>query len=172
MFRQRVAALFVVCSAVCTLLGFASPAEAHAELRSSDPSEGATLPIAPRRLTLTFTEGASAAQSSVMLGARRLPLTASPGDDKVLVADLSAVAVSLRGSISITWRSVSSDDGHVATGAIHFRIGVATPTPTEKALKPSSVQSGSNLFLYAAGLGAMCLIFGGLVFAATRRDKR
>ena len=37
----------------------AGPASAHADLSTSDPEAGASVPRAPRTLTLTFTEGVS-----------------------------------------------------------------------------------------------------------------
>ncbi len=165
----------LVCTALAcgTILLNAGPAAAHAELKSSDPADGATLATAPTHLTLTFTEGASATRSSVLLAGRSLPLTQRTGHPDVLLADLSAAAP--RGAVTVTWRSVSSDDGHVATGTLHFTFGTASPAAVVRApVKDTPTGAGldSTAVLYGGGLGLLCLAFGSVLFVTVRRARR
>ena len=101
----------------------APPAAAHAELVSTDPAEGARLPEAPDRVTLTFTEGVS-------LGAGYARVLDSSGQrvdagDATVQGD--AVVVPLRADLPddgylVTYRVVSADS-HPISGGFSFAVG-------------------------------------------------
>jgi methionine-rich copper-binding protein CopC len=169
--------------AACTALAFsavalmAGPAAAHAELKTADPADGSTLAAAPAKLTMTFTEDLSATRSSATFAGKRLTTAQPTGHPDTLVADLGPIVASLHGPVAIVWRSVSTDDGHVATGTLHFQITAASPAkaaPATKAADTASAGSGldSNALLYGGGLGLLCLAFGVVLFITVRKAQR
>lgn len=169
--------------AILLLLGTftltAAPAYAHAELVGSDPHAGAVLPKAPEHLTLKFSEAVSAKQSSVSVGSHRLPITSPSGKPKVVVADLAAIRPSPGGTLTVAWRSVSADDGHVANGTIAFRMAGAAPSPTPvRATAPQVTTHGGQpivkdvlLANRLIGYLALAVFVGGLGFLSTLWPK-
>ncbi|NUR29545.1 MAG: copper resistance protein CopC/CopD [Catenulispora sp.] len=112
----------------------ASPARAHAELVSSDPEDGARLDAVPARVTLTFSEEIAVSECGVQANGHAAPVHGLAGQPAVLVADLAGVQPD-HGLVTLSWHSVSSDDGHVADGGLRFTIGTgsagpATPAPS------------------------------------------
>ena len=101
---------------------------------------------------------------------QRLTIAQPAGQPDVLVADLGPVARSLHGPVSIVWRSVSSDDGHVATGTLHFVFGATRAAAPAPAATDSGL--GSTVFMYGGGLAVLCLAFGGILLVTTRRARR
>jgi copper transport protein len=111
-------------------------AGAHAMLRGSDPAAGASLDLAPGRVTLTFTEAPEEALSVVhVLDTSGREVSAGPavpvaGSQLQLRAGLRALGA---GTYTVTWRAVSRVDGHVSRGAFAFGVGLpamATPSPS------------------------------------------
>ncbi len=106
--------LFVSAWLVC------GAAEAHAHLVTSTPAEGAVLSAAPEAVVLTFSEGAQFTAVNIQKGAdakqpiKPLPPPAAP-TATVRMPTLSP------GSYTLSWR-VLSDDGHVASGTLHFSV--------------------------------------------------
>lgn len=165
--------------AVLGLLLHAFPAEAHALLKSSDPSDGESLPQTPAAVTLTFTEPPDARLSTVHL------LDASGrgvGDGPAQPVAGQPLQLRLRlprlpdGVYTVTWQTVSAADGHVAGGAFAFGVGVtpaavaaaprpavAPPTPP-----PSPLGVASRWVLYV-GLGL--LVGGSWIFLLAWRTE-
>jgi copper transport protein len=142
-------------------------AHAHAELRSSEPAEGAVLATPPRTLTLTFTEDVSVRQSTVTNGAHRLPLRQPSGKPTVLVADTGGT--NLSGPVSVHWRSVSEDDGHAGSGTIRFHVQTTEPpvAPQPVVAPPHSTEVRYvSVAARLAGYLGMTLLVGGLAFVA------
>jgi copper transport protein len=110
----------------------ASPARAHAELVSSDPKDGARLDAVPARVTLTFSEEIAVSECGVQANGHAAPVHGLAGQPEVLVADLGGVQPD-HGLVTLTWHSVSSDDGHVADGSLRFTIGTGSPGPATSA---------------------------------------
>jgi copper transport protein len=147
--------------ATVLLLVLAGPASAHADLVRSDPANGATLGTAPTDLHLTFSETPDASLSAVDLldaGGAKQPVGApSPDGTDSLIVPIDGTLAD--GVYTVAWRVVSSDDGHVTSGAFTFGVGT---TPTEPAAGPTTTASGpsplgvaSKALLYA---GAMLLL--------------
>lgn len=140
--------------AAVILLG--APAQAHTDLLSSDPRDGARLDTAPTALTLTFNEDISPDLSTVVLsvgerslGALTLEQGASPSG---LVAEVPVDAVP-EGSTETRWVAtyrVTSLDGHAVEGTVSFRAPAArvteqpSPTSTPPGSSPSPTASGST----------------------------
>jgi copper transport protein len=101
----------------------APPAAAHAELVSTDPAEGARLPEAPDRVTLTFTEGVSLGAGY----ARVLDASGARVDAGDATVEGDTVVVPLRADLPddgylVTYRVVSAD-AHPISGAFSFAVG-------------------------------------------------
>lgn len=139
----------------------AAPASAHASLISSDPAEGAVLPEAPDRVTLTFDEPVSVVDDGVKAyDAAGEPLDIDAGArDEEVIADLPGDLAD--GTYVVVWRVVSSD-GHPIAGSLTFHVGapsesVAPPrdggTADDSAMRnvASVVQAISYVALLLAG---------------------
>lgn len=154
------------------LLGVGAGAvSAHAGLVSSTPANGAVVTSA-ETLTLVFTEAPDPSLSSVRLtdnGGTSLTLGPAVADGQTLTVPV--VAPVPEGIYTVTWRVVSTEDGHVTAGSFSFGMGdVAAPIGSEAAgepVGPTPLSVAAKAALYAGlfllvavavvGLGA----FGG-----------
>ena len=170
--RARILVL-VTAVAACFLgvLLTAPAAQAHAELVRSTPADRARLSAIPAQVTLTFSEGIAEQDCAVRAGGRNLPIHQPAGQPNVLVADLSRVQAS-GGKLVLDWRSVSSDDGHVATGSISFQIPDAPAADASAAAGAAPIPGPDPAVRYAtigaqfAGFLCAALFIGVLAFFA------
>ena len=142
---QRVIRMWLVAVfAVTVTVGVAVPAQAHTELKSSTPKDGATVTKAPAEVTLVFTESINRQFVTVVVtgpGGRKAaegkPSTKGPVVTQPLTADLP------NGRYAVAFRVVSSD-GHPVSGELHFTLNapaVAATTPGESpAASPSPTE--------------------------------
>ena len=147
-------------------LAAAPSADAHALLVSSNPAAGTSLSQLPKAVTATFSESVVPGLSSLqVLDASGRVVAgdshAEPGDVTLTVA-LPAL---LSGVYTVRWKTVSSDDGHVANGSFTFGVGplaYAAMSGPEPALvsAPSSatVPVVAGQWIFDVGLG---LLVGG-----------
>ena len=111
-------------AAVLLLAALAAPAFAHAMLRMASPSAGATVRVAPARVTLTFSEAVEPAFSSVEVrdaaGARvDLGAVAQDGSaPNALVVRLKPLAA---GVYTVVWHATSVDT-HRTEGRFSFTL--------------------------------------------------
>lgn len=99
----------------------AGSAFGHARLRSTTPAADAELHVAPKTLTLTFSEEARLAVLTLSVGGKEIPVTVdrnAPASAQVTVA-LPALAA---GKYRVQWSALSPGDGHVTKGAFSFAI--------------------------------------------------
>jgi copper transport protein len=106
--------------------GSGSHVLAHAQLVASSPAAGSVLPQSPDELRLVFSEPLEAGLSSLdVYGQDGKPLIDHGGE--IDPADPYALVVANPdlpdGVFSLTWRSLSSADGHSAEGFFTFGIG-------------------------------------------------
>ncbi len=104
----------------------AGPAQAHSDLRSSDPDDGATLTTAPAAVSFTFNEpllaeGNAITVTEVATG-QRLAVGATEVD--VQTATASWPESSPAGEFRAAYRVVSAD-GHPIDGTITFTVAQA-----------------------------------------------
>lgn len=102
-------------------LMLAAPAFGHAKLRSSMPAADAQLQVAPKSLTLNFSEAVRLAVLTLGFDGKDIPLTVDrkgPAAPQVIVA-LPALAA---GKYQVRWSAISEDDGHVTKGTFSFTI--------------------------------------------------
>ncbi|MEM9900050.1 MAG: copper resistance protein CopC [Pseudomonadota bacterium] len=145
-----------------TLLALPVEALAHAQLRGSDPGEGAVIATSPTHITLTFNEPVSP------LVLRRIAPDGTARDmdgsaaNEVLTIPLPTTLE--RGTHLLSWRVVSSD-GHPVGGTLTFHVGVASSvSPTETA--SSSGAARATAFLRFALTASLVIVVGAAVFAA------
>ncbi|HSS11963.1 MAG TPA: copper resistance protein CopC [Acidimicrobiales bacterium] len=172
-------ALIGAVAVACTLVLVAPAAAAHALPESSDPAAGAVLKQAPTSVTIVFGETPDAKLS-------RLRVLDSSGRDHS-VGPTHAVPASPRtltvgvgplsdGVYTVSWRTVSEVDGHLAAGTFSFGVGVA-PTgapsnggsPSTSSLSNPSVASVVARWLLYAGL--MGLVGGTFVALVCTRSQ-
>ena len=165
--------------AVAGTIMLAIPARAHALLDHSDPPAGAELATAPSQVLLTFTENPDPTLSIVhVLDANGQqvevgPAQAVPGNPRQLRIALKPDLPD--GTYTVTWRTVSEQDGHVTASAFAFGVGekptatTGSAAPTVSSPSPSPVSVvGKTLFyiglslLFAAGVVGLAA-FGGRV---------
>ena len=119
----------------------AGPAFAHATLVASDPANGAVVPDAPNKVTLTFSE-------SVQLLSGKIQVLAPDGsraDQGEPTAAGAAVTIPLRagggrGTYLISYR-VMSADSHPVGGSLTFSVGAASHRPPRRWTTPRSTPS-------------------------------
>jgi len=175
--RSRLRAL-IVGAALATLGALAVPlvASAHALAQSSMPAGGSTVQQSPSQVSVTFGETPDVRLSTLtVLGASGQsfdagPVHATPGDDLTLVVPVKPLP---RGVYTISWRTVSSVDGHYAAGSLVFGVGespgaaggtvsVGGTTPP-----PSALAVAGRWTLFA---GLVLLIGAGVVCGAVLGD--
>jgi copper transport protein len=178
---RRLAGAGVLIAAVATA-GLAlgpAPADAHAELISTEPASGEQLDAAPERVVLRFSESVDVSDDAVEV------LTA--GGDQVDVGDpghlddeRSSVAVDVPdlddGTYVVSWRVLSSDS-HPVSGAFTFGVGDAaaglSDADAQALVDDALAGAGSDRLVgvsygivrFAAFAGLVVLI-GGAVFVA------
>ena len=159
--------LIVGVLAAVALAAGAGVASAHALLASSDPADGASLPKAPSEIRLTFTESPDPALSTILVldsGGTKLPVgppTLQP--PRTLTASLSALP---NGVYTVSWQTVSTQDGHETAGVFAFGVGAVEGTiapgvaPTFSTSGPTPFSVAAKTALYA---GLMLLVGAAVV---------
>lgn len=160
-------AVAVAALAVIAMTALATPAGAHAQLKSTDPVSGQRFDDAPERVVLTFSEAVEVSFGAIAVygedGERlRLSGAVHPGGDR------RAVAVDLpdleSGGYVVTWRVLSADS-HPIRGAFTFRVGNATgdDRSADLARRLLAAEGGSTLVGAVFGVTRF-VAFAGLVF--------
>jgi copper transport protein len=143
---------------IASLGAFAGPAAAHASIERTTPADGELLDAPPSELTLAFTEPPDLSLTVVrLLDAQGAEVAAGepeavPGADREISLALGEIP---DGVYTVTWRTVSSTDGHVTAGSFSFGVGVS-PTDvsapvseaTATAPPPSALSIAGRLMLY------------------------
>jgi copper transport protein len=101
-------------------------ADAHALVRISDPPDGAILAHSPRAIVITFTEAPDPKLSQIVVldtGGQRV----LAGHATLVLGTASTISINVPpladGVYTVSWRTVSAIDGHLATGVFAFAIG-------------------------------------------------
>jgi putative copper export protein/methionine-rich copper-binding protein CopC len=162
---KRKLTVMAVAAVGAVLLLNASPAGAHAELLSSEPPAGAALAALPTTVILHFSEGVDLSHSSIVaVGPDGRAFALSDlmhrgGDDATLIGTVPDT-IKGAGDIAVRWRSVSKDDGHVASG--EYNLGLPSSSASQSAFSrplPSTtlvqgpVQPGMQSSLRASPIG-------------------
>lgn len=165
--------------AVVSLLGgiaLAPAAQAHSELTSTDPADGAVLDAPPRQVSFTFNEplmpdfvrfiGTDPDGST-----GDLPVSFVEGN----TAGIDWPATAPSGEWRVSYRVVSQD-GHPIEGGITFTYGTPNPAPTQGSPTPSpevspAADSASPTGWVVAGLAVAAIAIAGVAFALIARRR-
>lgn len=137
-------------------------ASAHALAQSSVPAAGSAVQQPPTQVSVTFGEAPDPGLSTLqVLNASGQsfaagPTRAAPGDPLTLVVPVKTLP---KGVYTISWRTVSSVDGHYAAGSLVFGVGVS---PQGATVGTASV-SGAGPPPSALAVAARWALFAGLV---------
>ena len=171
--RRSVRAVPAAALALALLTVVAPAAQAHDQLISTDPPDGAVLDTAPASVGLTFSEDVLDISTTVVVAGPdgSVPTTASV-DGTTVTAPLPADLPD--GAYTVTWRVVSSD-GHPVQGSFGFTVQAAGPgtsstggsgtTGTASAAPPTSGAASPSTSASAtpqgtAGTGTLGLVAG------------
>ena len=144
----------------------ATPLLAHANLERSDPPVGSILMTAPDIIQLSFTEPLEPRFSGITLldaGGQLLDLppsvvsVADPTQMSLLPGDLPD------GLYTVSWRVLSSADGHATQGAFTFTIGVA-PEGASSVAAASERFAADGVVIRWLNIVSMALVTGGIGF--------
>jgi len=163
--------------AVGSAVALPTSASAHALAQSSDPADGATVEQPPAAITITFGEAPDTKLSTITVldtSGRSFdagPTEAVPGTTEQLRVAVNPLP---RGVYTVSWRTVSTVDGHFATGSFAFGVGVA-PTGTSGASAtvsgappPSALAVAGRWMLFA---GLVLLLGGAFVALVVFRER-
>lgn len=147
--------------ALVGILGSSTGASAHALLQTSDPAAGAILDHSPAAVTISFGERPDPKLSSIHVldsGGQDYSVGAAqpvPADSLKLRVGVKTLP---KGVYTVTWRTLSAVDGHIASGSYAFGVQVVPPASLTRALPSPSSPSNSPL-----GVIARWLLYSGLV---------
>jgi copper transport protein len=158
--------------AVSAALGLPLTAAAHALPQSAIPAEGSEVQAAPKLVEITFGETPDPKLSTITVvngsGASvdAGPTVAVPGHPLELEVPLKPIG---NGVYTVTWKTVSEVDGHLATGAYAFGVGESATSANAHAGKsvvspPPSVLAVVARWLFfigvmgIAGIVSTCLV--------------
>ena len=143
---------------VAIALASASPAGAHASLESADPAPGSTLPTSPEGLTLTFTEPPDPDLTTIEVvdvAGGTVP-SRPPTLEGSRTVHVALTETLPDGSYTVSWRVVSTVDGHLTSGRFVFGVGVA-PAPGTAEPAADEIAGPS-----AGGVAAKSALYAGL----------
>jgi copper transport protein len=151
-----------VAAAIAGAAAFALPlsVSAHALPQSAVPAEGAEVQTPPSVVEIAFGETPDPRLSTITVvngtGASvdAGPTTVVPGHPLELEVPLNAIG---NGVYTVTWKTVSEVDGHLATGAYAFGVGVSATGASAHAAKsvtspPPSILAVVGRWLFFLGL--------------------
>lgn len=151
------------------------PARAHAELVQATPAANAQLGQGPAQVALIFSEPLEPAFSLIEVlneAGQRVDI----GDVRVAPDDPTRMTVSLRalpaGVYTVSWRALSTADGHLTSGAYVFAVGaVAVDASPAAGVAAQATLQPAEVFSRLARYLGLALLIGGLAFSLgiTRR---
>jgi copper resistance protein C len=145
-----------------SLAWWAVPASAHDELVGSNPSDGATVTALPRVVHLYFEEPpVSGYTAAAVLGPTGRSLNSGALVSAGASISIPIHASKTRGTYRVRYH-VLSDDGHVVSGVVRFRLGAVAGASARQLTTQSPASSSSS----AASLGPIAAVAGVVVVGA------
>jgi len=159
-------AIVLLALALALGVGTAAPASAHAELDWTVPSVNTTLKSCPSHVIMHFTEAVASGGLTVMAGTKALLAQAAVDNETFVVATAGRCGTH---ALALQWRTVSADDGHIASGSVSYKIGAtASPATAARVLaSPGTPLLGSQpaiVTFRTLGYLALAAFIGGLTF--------
>ncbi len=158
--------------AVGAAVGLPLTVAAHALPQSAIPAEGSEVQTAPKIVEITFGEPPDPKLSSITVvnssgtSVDAGPTIPVPGKPLELEVPLKPIG---NGVYTVTWKTVSETDGHLATGAYAFGVGESAASANAHAAKavvspPPSILAVAARWLFfigvmgIVGIAATCLV--------------
>ncbi|MCX6386652.1 MAG: copper resistance protein CopC [Solirubrobacterales bacterium] len=158
-----------LCLLVVSLL-CAPSAFGHAALLSSTPAPGQRVEVPPSQITLNFSEpligrltGATLRDSTA--GREIAASAATNNRHEVVITPASPLP---RGAYRVSWRTVSTDDGHALEGSFSFGVQAAAVGKATVESDPLARLGWLRAVVRAAMYIALLLFCGGVFLAALR----
>lgn len=176
--RFVVRAVLCLALAAAATVALAVPASAHAILRATEPSDGATLDAPPGGVVIEFNEPVSAGPGAVRVfndQGRRVDQGDAETSAERVAVDLGPDADD-EGTYVVSWRAVSTD-GHPVHGAFVYDVGEPSGNASDLAAQILGSESDQGLQIAAAVVrflayvGALVAI-GGVLFLLWVHDGR
>lgn len=135
----------------------------HALPQSSVPAAGAQLTTPPGQVSIVFGERPDPNLSTIKV-LDTTGATVTSGPTAAVAGDPVELAVPLKANLpdgvyTVSWRTVSAVDGHLATGSFAFGIGVAPPAGGSGASATGTTSAGPS----AGAIVGRWLLYLGLV---------
>ena len=151
----------LVCGTAALLLVSATVG-AHALLQSADPPVNATLATPPTSVTIRFGEAPDPKLSTIkVLDASGNPV--SNGSAQPVAGNALELRIALNplgdGVYTVSWRTVSAVDGHVAAGSYAFGVGVTVGSTLSSGAGGAVTGSGNPSF---TAIIFRWILYGGL----------
>jgi hypothetical protein len=178
----------VLVLALLAAMAVAVPAQAHAELKSSNPASGAALDAPPQFIELVFSEAVSLPDGDAITvtgpDGVKWPMTQVHALDSTITASVGNAAAHA-GEHKVAWQA-KSDDGDVISGTFTFTVRLAGQTsssastsgaaPTSSVTMsapvtnaPSSTQSSSGGVPAWVWIVVILIVLVGVVLLVRRR---
>jgi copper transport protein len=141
-----------------------TPTQGHALLVWSNPAANTSVSVAPTTIVLRFGEAPDPRLSSVRVldssGAERQQgaLTVDPSSATTLSVAVDSLDA---GVYTVTWRTVSAVDGHLAAGSFAFGVGVPVQPATGAATTSVSAEQVAGLGTSWPGIAVRWLMYAG-----------
>ena len=156
-------------------IAFAATVSAHALPQTTTPSEGSSVQQPPASVSIVFGETPDPKLSSITV-VNGSGTDVDAGATTVVSGHAEELQVALKphltnGVYTVTWKTVSTVDGHLATGSFAFGVGVsAASIPKTAAVvganPPSPIVVVARLILYAGLITVLgALVLGVYAFA-------
>lgn len=134
--------------ALLAAMATAVPAQAHAELKSSNPASGAALDAPPQQIELVFSDVVSLPDGDAITvtgpDGATWPMSQTHATDKTITATVGSTA-SHAGVHTLAWRA-QADDGDVISGTFTFTVRLAGQTSSAA---PTSAAPTSSVTMSA-----------------------
>jgi copper transport protein len=145
----------------------------HAGLRMTNPLDGVSLGDTPSSVQLTFTERPEPSISEIHVS-DRTGVRYDTGRPALIGDDLLSIAVTVRplpaGVYTVTWRVVSSVDGHATSGTYAFGVRAEPTALTQTGAATYSILEIIGRWVFACGLVLLLGAATGYVAGFGTRD--
>ncbi len=184
--RRTASRLSLALSALLLVLAIFPPvASAHAQVKSSDPANGATVSPGITKLTIIFTEDVSPEQSIARLSGPNGAMTSgvSSAVDRGDRTKMTITTPALQpGKYTISWAAVTENDNGHTNGKLTFTVADSASSTSSGSTTSSSTGSassstpatgaGDNSFMALVLVVAVALLLAGGFAFRRRLSKR